>query len=154
MRAYALLVAVSIASLIPATVSAAAPGGSAADAKIVAEATKGRLKGLKGKVFEKSCNQSLDYDATVVDLNGDGQPEVFTNIHGTCLGGMAGVVMELYIKDKSGQWQPQFGFPGVSTVLKTKNLGYPDIEVGGPGTCFPVWRWNGRSYALFRKCPR
>ena len=26
--------------------------------------------------------------------------------------------------------------------------GYPDIEVGGPGTCFPVERWNGKSYRL------
>ena len=25
---------------------------------------------------------------------------------------------------------------------------YPDIEVGGPGACFPVERWNGQSYRL------
>jgi hypothetical protein len=60
--------------------------------------------------------------------------------------------MNLYIKNPNGQWKPQFGFPGVYTVLTTKNKGYPDIEIGGPRTCFPVWRWNGRAYAIYKKC--
>ena len=64
----------------------------------------------------------------------------------------AGVFMNLYIKNPNGQWKPQFGFPGVYTVLTTKNKGYPDIEIGGPRTCFPVWRWNGRAYAIYKKC--
>ncbi|MGO4332981.1 hypothetical protein AB4Z48_19000 [Cupriavidus sp. 2TAF22] len=137
-------------------VALAMPAGAApgADAKLVAEATQGQLKALKGKVFDKSCNESVDYDAAVVDLNGDGQPEVFTNFYGTCVGGMAGVSMQLYVKDGSGRWQPQFGFPGQATVLKTKHLGYPDIEIGGPGNCFPVWRWNGAQYAPYKKCAR
>jgi hypothetical protein len=57
-----------------------------------------------------------------------------------------------YIKNTHGQWKPQFGFPGIYTVLKTKSKGYPDIEIGGPGTCFPVWRWNGRAYAIHKRC--
>ena len=130
----------------------AAPSTSQADA-IVAEATSGWLKSTKGKYFEKTCNESVDYDAEVVDMNGDGQPEVFTNVHGSCIGGGAGVHMNLYIKHKSGQWKPQFGFPGMYTVLKTKHKGYPDIEIGGPGNCFPKWRWNGKEYALHKKCP-
>ena len=28
--------------------------------------------------------------------------------------------------------------------------GWPDIQMGGPGFCFPVWRWNGSAYALNR----
>jgi hypothetical protein len=28
--------------------------------------------------------------------------------------------------------------------------GWPDLEVGGPGFCFPVQRWNGRAYAQHR----
>ncbi len=120
--------------------------------RIVAEATGGQLKATKGQYFDKDCNAALDYEAEVVDLNGDGQPEVFTSVQGTCLGGMTGVHMNLYIKNKNGQWQPQFGFPGIYTVLKTRNKGYPDIEIGGPGNCFPVWRWNGKAYALHKKC--
>ena len=35
--------------------------------------------------------------------------------------------------------------------LATKGVGgWPDIEMGGPGFCFPVWRWNGKAYALNR----
>jgi hypothetical protein len=103
--------------------------------------------------LDKDCNTTVDYDAEVIDLNGDGQPEVFTRLHSACYG-MAGVNMDLYVKDKDGQWKPQFGFPGDYNILKTKNLGFPDIEVGGPGDCFPVWRWNGSSYAIKKKCPR
>lgn len=131
----------------------AAPGAdAAANARVVAEATGGKLKATRGKYFDLACNASLDYEAEVIDLNGDGQPEVFTSVHGSCLGGMAGVYMNLYIKDRHGHWRPQFGFQGIYTVLKTRNKGYPDIEIGGPGFCFPVWRWNGRQYALHKKC--
>lgn len=130
----------------------AASSESSADAKVVAEATSGWLKDTKGQYFEETCNEAVDYDTEVVDLNGDGQPEVFTNVHGICMGGMAGVHMNLFIKNKNGEWKPQFGFPGMYSVLETKNQGYPDIEIGGPGNCFPVWRWNGQEYDIHKKC--
>jgi hypothetical protein len=142
--------------LIPALAYAltvmAAPTNTWDKTKVVAEATGGQFTATQGKYFAKDCNESLDYETEVVDLNGDGQPEVFTSVQGTCLGGMAGVYMNLYIKNKNGQWKPQFGFPGIYTVLKTKSKGYPDIEIGGPGNCFPVWRWNGREYAIHKRC--
>ncbi len=134
------------------SIGAAQAAKAATDARIVADATGGRFKATKGKYLEAACNQSLDYEAEVVDLNGDGQPEVFLSVHGSCLGGMAGVQMNLYIKGRNGQWRPQFGFPGMYIISKTKNKGYPDIEIGGPGNCFPVWRWNGQQYALHKKC--
>lgn len=123
------------------------------DGKIVAEATRGQFKAIKGSYVDKDCNETQDYTAEVADLNGDGQPEVFVTINGTCLGGMAGSNINLYIKGKNGQWMPQFGFPGIYTVLPTKHKGYPDIEIGGPGFCFPVWRWNGQNYDLHKRCP-
>ncbi|MFZ3222262.1 MAG: hypothetical protein WA142_04095 [Rugosibacter sp.] len=153
MRYIALSSVVLFTAFIHAPIVFAAPSPSQADA-IVSEATSGQLKATKGKYFEKTCNESVDYDAEVIDLNGDGQPEVFTNVHGICMGGGAGVLMDMYIKSKSGQWKPQFGFPGVPHVLKTKHKGYPDIEIGGPGNCFPVWRWNGREYDTHKKCAR
>jgi hypothetical protein len=130
----------------------AAPPSRWDTSKVVTEATGGQFKATAGKYFDKECNAYLDYTTEVVDLNDDGQPEVFTSVQGTCLGGMTGVSMNLYIKNTLGQWKPQFGFPGVYTVLKTKHKGYPDIEVGGPGTCFPVWRWNGQAYAIHKRC--
>jgi hypothetical protein len=124
------------------------------DVTIISEATGGRFKARKGQYFDQNCRESIEYEADVVDLNNDGQPEVFTQVYGSCWGGMAGVHMNLFIKDKNGQWQSQFGFTGSYKVLKTKNKGYPDIEIGGPGFCFPVWRWNGQQYQIHKKCPR
>ena len=66
---------------------------------------------------------------------------------------MAGVQLDLLVKGKDEKWTPQFGFSGVYTIFETKHREYPDIEIGGPGNCFPVWRWNGTTYALHKKCP-
>ena len=123
------------------------------EARIIAEATGGRMTAIRGGAFEPTCNQVLEYEAEVVDLNRDGQPEVFTLIHGTCIGGATGVQVDLLIKGPDGRWQSQFGFPGFYAVLETGNAGFPDIEIGGPGSCFPVWRWNGQAYALHKQCP-
>lgn len=118
----------------------------------IQQASNGQLKAAKGKYFNKDCNQQIEYDAEAIDLNGDSQLEVFTRHYGTCMGGGAGVSMNLYIKSKSGKWAEQFGVPGDYKILKTKNKGFPDIQITGPGTCFPVWRWNGQMYDLFKKC--
>ena len=138
-----------LALLVSSSTLAVAPAWD--ESKVIREATGGQLKAPKGKYFDKTCNQTLDYEATVVDLNGDGQPEVFTQVEGTCLGGMAGVFLNLYVKNSAGRWQPQFGFPGMYETLKTGNKGYPDILIGGPGFCHPVWRWNGSQYALYKQ---
>ena len=132
---YAVLLLLALAS---APTVMAAPPSTWDKTKVVTEATGGQFKATAGKYFDKECNAYLDYTTEVVDLNDDGQPEVLTSVQGTCLGGMAGVSMNLYLKNTNGQWKPQFGFPGIYTVLKTKSKGYPDIEVGGPGNCFPV----------------
>ena len=131
----------------------AAQANQTADAKVVAEATKGMLKSLKGQYFDKDFNAPVEYEAEVKDLNGDGQPEVFTKRYGGMFG-MAGVELQLYIKGKNGQWTPQFGFPGDYKILSAKSGGYPDIEIQGPGTCFPVWRWNGSAYGIHKRCAR
>jgi len=123
------------------------------ESRVISEATSGLFHSPKGKYFDEAFGDSLEYDAEVVDLNGDGRPEVFTQVFGSYWGGATGVQMNLYIKRKKGPWEPQFGFPGVYNVLKTRHRGYPDIEIGGPGFCFPVWRWNGRRYAPYKGCP-
>ena len=34
--------------------------------------------------------------------------------------------------------------------LETGYEDFPDIEIGGPGFCFPIWRWNGEKYEFKR----
>ncbi|MCB1767280.1 MAG: hypothetical protein KDJ22_14685, partial [Candidatus Competibacteraceae bacterium] len=109
----------------PAAVQATPKRNAATDAQIIAEATGGELKATKGKYYVKDCERWVEYEAKVVDLNSDGQPEVFTLEFGGICFGQLGAYMNLYIKDNQGQWQPQFGFDGFYKVLKTKNQGYP-----------------------------
>ena len=48
-----------------------------------------------------------------------------------------------------GGWKAMAHETGIPMFLDARGAqGYPDIEVGGPGTCFPVERWNGHSYRL------
>ena len=54
-------------------------------------------------------------------------------------------------KQASGKWKLITSGPGIVSVLATKGVaGWPDLEIGGPGFCFPVEPWNGRQYALRR----
>jgi hypothetical protein len=105
-----------------------------------------------GKVID-ACGKPVEPKVDVVDLNGDGQPEVFVQVMDSMCYGMAGGELFLFIKDKHGHWRSNLGFSaGGYKLLSTKNKGYPDIEIGGPGFCFPVWRWNGRAYAIHKRC--
>lgn len=131
-------------------VAAAPATDKAAAAAAVQSATNGTMKLGKGTRKDPDCGQ-VEYETEATDLNGDGQLEVLTKEYGSCFG-RAGVQMNLYIKAKTGQWKAQFGFPGEPKILKAKSHGFPDIEVLGPGQCFPVWRYNGQQYNVIKKC--
>lgn len=104
-----------------------------------------------GKVLD-SCDQPVTPEVNAVDLNGDGQHEVFVQVESPCFGA-AGGQLSLLVKNKQGRWHDNFGFPaGGYKILRAKTQGYPDIEIGGPGTCAPVWRWNGKAYAIHKRC--
>lgn len=86
------------------------------------------------------------------DLNKDGKAEIFIVYGNTYTSGATGSNVLMFIKDKNGRYQSNFGFPGtVPDILPTANMGYPDILIGGPGFEFPIWRWNGRQYDLHRR---
>jgi hypothetical protein len=87
----------------------------------------------------------------VVDLNGDGRPEVMLTEGGTYCYGNAGQGFWLLSRLVDGGWKVMARGTGIPEFLKTKGAdGWPDISVGGPGFCFPVERWNGREYKLQR----
>lgn len=116
-----------------------------------------KLVGLteRGGKFRDACGEAVEPQIQQVDLNGDGQPELFVTVEGTCSGGAAGAELTLLIKDNDGRWKANFGFPaGGYRIMGAKNKGFPDIEIGGPGSCFPVWRWNGKQYDIHKRCER
>jgi hypothetical protein len=88
---------------------------------------------------------------TVRDLNGDGRPEAVITESGTYCYGHAGTGFVLVTQQADGTWKSMYSATGMATFLATAGKGgWPDIEVGGPGFCFPVVRWDGRAYREHR----
>ena len=87
----------------------------------------------------------------VKDLNGDGRPEAVVTEGGSLCYGNTGMAFSLVSQQADGSWKLVYENIGVPEFLATKGVGgWPDISVGGPGFCFPVMRWNGRSYVRHR----
>lgn len=83
---------------------------------------------------------------SITDLNGDGRAEALVTEGGTFCYGNTGAYFAVIGQQPDGSWKQIEADTGIATFLKTKSLGWPDLEVGGPGFCFPVRRWNGRQY--------
>ena len=87
----------------------------------------------------------------VVDLNGDGRPEAIIAEHSGFCYGMQGSGYMLVGKQADGSWKLITSGSGMLTPLATRGAGgWQDLEIGGPGFCFEVARWNGREYAFNR----
>lgn len=81
------------------------------------------------------------------DMNKDSKEEVFIVYGNGYTSGNAGSSVVLFIKNASGVYEMNLGFPGMTPdALTTISKGYPDLVVGGPGFDFPVLRWNGKIY--------
>ena len=112
-----------------------------------------RRSGACGKAW-KGCegSSSVDKDGVEIkDLNGDGRPEAVITDSGTDCYGNAGQGFTV-LRAVPGGWKTMAQETGIPMFLDEHGAqNYPDIEVGGPGTCFPVERWNGKSYRLARR---
>lgn len=88
---------------------------------------------------------------TVRDLNRDGRPEaVITEGSIACFGGDE-MGYTLVSKQADQSWKSVTSGAGILKILATKGMGgWPDLEIGGQGFCFPVQRWNGKAYVLQR----
>lgn len=85
------------------------------------------------------------------DFNGDGLTDALVTEGGTYCFGMAGNGYTLVSRKQDGTWSILDERIGIPEFLASKGSdGWPDIEVGGPGFCFPVIRWNGKEYELNR----
>jgi hypothetical protein len=109
---------------------------------------------MRGGQAIDSCGQRVTPRVQRIDLNRDGTEEVFVTVPGTCEGGGAGAHLTLLIRNGQGGWSNNLGFPaGGYRLLPRRRGGYPDIEIGLPGPCAPVWGWGGQAYRLVRRCP-
>jgi len=87
------------------------------------------------------------------DLNGDGSADLVITDSGAFCYGITGQGFSLLSK-ASGKWQVIYASEGIPTFLPTGVKtpdGWPDVMVGGPGFCFPVLRWNGKTYVPNRR---
>jgi len=147
-------VVVAITSLV--LCQAAQAGASALPPSDEAAAFKAAGFKQHGKQW-KSCKDSSDSYVPgaiekVQDLNGDGLPEAVITEGGTGCYGDTGVGYTLVSKQADGNWRVMTRGVGILLVQQTKGKdGWPDLEIGGPGFCFPIERWNGSEYKVVGK---
>lgn len=110
---------------------------------------------LKGKQWRLCEDPTPTYTPGAIqevrDLNGDGRPEAVVTEGGTFCYGNTAFGYSLVSKQADGSWKLITNGTGIPNFLTTRGVGgWPDIEIGGPGFCFPVERWNGHEYVLHR----
>jgi hypothetical protein len=141
-----------------AMLACAASLAAAASLSPADEAAAFKAAGFKqqGKQWRACDDPTASYTPgalqEVRDLDGDGRPEAIIVEGGTFCYGNTGAGYSLVSQQANGRWKLITSGTGILTVLATKGAGgWPDLEIGGPGFCFPVERWNGREYVLHRR---
>ncbi len=99
-----------------------------------------------GRFIDAHCGD-VQPRVRVVDLDRDGAPEVAVTYGNACLSGSAGSNLSLFIRDESGVFHDQFGFPAAGFEIQDGgDERYPDLLITGPGFCFPRWSWHVDAY--------
>jgi len=110
---------------------------------------------LQGKQWRACDDPTATYQPGAIqevrDINGDGLPEAVITEGGTFCYGNTGAGYNLVSMQADGHWKLITNGTGILIFLTTKGMDdWPDIQIGGPGFCFPVERWDGRAYVLNR----
>jgi hypothetical protein len=107
---------------------------------------------IQGNQMLDACQMPSTPHVDYFDIDGHGHIVAVVQDSGACYGG-ASEYFAVMIRDNNGKWRPVINQLGMLGWLKTKNLGWPDIEVGGPDDCAPIYRYGGKIYDLYKKCP-
>lgn len=148
----------AVAALVLATSSVAAqtparPAGVAAADKTAALRATNSFTPRGGKWVDAESGQCEAFiePTGVRDLNGDGKPEIVVTASGGFCYGNTGQGFYLMEKTPAGAWRSVYSSHGIPEFQTTRGVGgWVDIEVGGPGFCFPIIRFNGKTYAPHR----
>lgn len=114
------------------------------------------------KFTEDDIQRSSQVDIFPADLNNDAIEEIFLRKSGCYIGCHCTQPLQLYIKDKSGNYKLQDVMSEETrlSARTTSNLNYPDLigsapECGGINNIIPtkfnVYRWNGNAYQVYQK---
>ena len=97
------------------------------------------------------CDRSTPLGLELRDLDGDGQAEAIVTDGGSECYGSTERGFFLLSRGAYVRWTNLYQSPGIPNFLQSRVNGWPEIEVGGPGFCFPVLQWTGKEYAIARQ---
>lgn len=118
---------------------------SATDRQAIAKALPYLL--IKGQVVDADCHQDVQPEVTILDLNGDGQPEVIINAGNSCSDGPTGSSIHVFAK-LSNSWHEVLSATAAEFRLPSTHgtAGWRDIWLLGRTECMGWWRFDGRAY--------
>jgi hypothetical protein len=135
-----------------ATSAGQAPTPAGAAPRINGPLSQEKLFDWSGEQLPEVRNLSEAEVSMVRDLNGDGRPEAVILDGGTFCYGHAGVGSTVLTRTAAGSWKILYSNQGFVSFLVSRGTdGFPDIEAGLPGFCFPYFRWNGQEYELIAR---
>lgn len=108
---------------------------------------------LRGALVDPACaGQPVAYDVRPFDLGEAPRAARVVVLSGSPCLGPTGQLTELWVAFR-GEWVSQLKTTGTLKALPTQQQGYADLTADSPGSCAPLWRWEGSGYRPARTCP-